>query len=104
MGSLREITLREARDPVFALLLAAIAVAFVRTIDQPGFDLASGSLSVKLTPGDLVMGALAVVLVVRLLRTRSYPRVAVTLTIAATAFAALILASAVPNGGTAFVA
>src|SRR4051795_6105934 len=104
MGTLREITLREGRDPVFALLLAAIAVAFVRTIDQPGLDLSSGSVSVKVTPGDLVMAALAVVLVLRLVRTRSYPHVAAAITIAATLFAALILASAVANGGTAFVA
>jgi hypothetical protein len=104
MGTLREITLREGRDPVFVLLLAAIAVAFVRTIDQPGLDLSSGSVSVKVTPGDLVMAALAVVLVLRLVRTRSYPHVAAAITIAATLFAALILASAVANGGTAFVA
>ena len=103
-ATLRQRMTNEARDPAFALLLVAIAATFVRTIDQPGVDINGGSISVKITPGDLIMAALAVVIAVRIIRTHSYPRVGAALTVAATGFAALILLSAATNGGTAFVA
>ena len=104
MAYLRHSTISEARDPAFALLLAAIAVSFVRAVDQPGLDIAAGSVSVKVTPGDLIIGALAIVLATHIIRTHSYPRLIGALTVSAIAFAALILLTAVPNGGTALVA
>jgi len=104
MATLRQSTIREARDPAFALLLAAIAISFVRAADQPGLDVSAGGASIKIAPGDVIMVALAIVLAVRLVRKRSYPRAAAALTIAATAFATLILLTALPNGSTAFVA
>ena len=39
MGHLRQSTMREARDPAFALLLAAIGASLIKAVDQPGFEI-----------------------------------------------------------------
>ena len=104
MGHLRECTTRETRDPAFALLLAAIAVCLIKAVDQPGFSIGLGGTSVRLVLGDLLLAALTVAVGIRVARTRDYPRQAAALTITAAGFAALIAATALANGGTAFVA
>ena len=104
MGHLRQSTMSEARDPAFALLLAAIAVSLIKAVDQPGLTVALAGLSVRVVLGDLLLVALAAVVAVRVARARSYPRPAAALTIAATVLAALILTTGLANGGTAFVA
>jgi len=103
MGRLRETTLTEARDPAFALFLVAIAASFVKAVDQPGLTFDAVGSSTRITVSDVLLGTLAVVLVVRVWRSRSYPRGTVALTVAAAVFAALIVLTAVPNGGAAFV-
>ena len=106
MGRLRECTTREARDPAFALLLAAIAVCLVKAVDQPGLSVcarrhvrsARGSATSSLPRSPIAVG-LRVVAQTRLSRGRP-----LALTVAAAAFAALIVVTALANGGTAFVA
>ena len=104
MGHLRQSTIREARDPAFAMLLAAIGVSLIRAVNQPGFSVSLAGTSVRIVLGDLLLAALVVVIALRVTRTRAYPRSAAVLTVAALAFAALILATALANGSTAFVA
>ena len=104
MGHLRQSTVSEARDPAFALLLAAIAVSLIKAVDQPGLTVAVAGVSVRVVLGDLLVAALAGAIAIRVIRTRSYPRPAAALTVAATAFAALILTTGLANGGTAFIA
>lgn len=94
----------EARNPAFALLLVAIAASFVKAVDQPGFSLSAGGTSVRIVVSDLLLAALAVVVVVRVWRRRSYPRSALALTVAAAVFAGLVVVTAVANGSTALVA
>lgn len=104
MGHLRQSTMREARDPAFALLLAAIAVSLIKAVDQPGIDLVLAGTSVRLAVGDLVLAALAVAIGLHVARTRTVPREAAALCLAAAGFAAFILATGLANGSTAFVA
>src|SRR5690349_8413924 len=104
MGHLRQSTMREARDPAFALLLAAIGASLIKAVDQPGFEVGLAGTSVKIVLSDLLLAGLVVAVVLRLTRTRTYPRRARLLTITAAAFAFLILATGLANGGTAFVA
>ena len=104
MGHLRESTMREARDPAFALLLVAVAVSLVKAVDQPGVTLSLGSTSVRLVVGDVLLAALTVAVGFRLARNHRFPRQSAALTIVAMAFGALILATSLVNGGTALVA
>jgi hypothetical protein len=104
MGHLRESTMREARDPAFALLLAGIAVSLIKAVDQPGATLILGGASVRIVVGDVLLAALTVAVGLRIARSRCVPRQSAALAIVAAAFGALILATALANGGTAFVA
>ena len=104
MDHLRQSTIREARDPAFAILLAAIGVSLIRAVNQPGFSVSLAGTSVRIVLGDLLLAALVVAIALHISRTRAYPRKAAVLSVAALAFAALILATALANGSTAFVA
>lgn len=104
MGHLRQSTIREARDPAFTILLVAIGVSLIKAVDQPGFSVGLVSTSVRIVLDDLVLAGLLVAVGLRLARTHAYPRRATALTVTALAFAALILATALANGGTAFIA
>ncbi len=104
MGHLRQSTMREARDPAFALFLAAITISLIKAVNQPGITFRLGSASARLVVGDLVMVVLAVVIGVRVARTRYYPRAALSVTLAAAALGSLILLTGLANGGTAFIA
>ncbi len=104
MNDLRQSVMREVRDPAFLLLLAAIAASLVKAVDQPGVSLDLVGTSARIVISDVLLVALAVTLVLRLVRSQAYPRAAVALTLVAISFAALILATSIPNGGTAFVA
>ena len=94
----------EARDPAFALLLVAIVGSFVKAVDQPGLTFTAFGTSTRITISDVLLATLAVVVAARVWRSRSYPRSAFGLTVAAAVFAALIVLTAVANGGTALVA
>ena len=104
MGHLRQSAIREARDPAFAILLAAIGVSLVKATDQPGLSVGLAATSLRIVLSDVLLACLAVALALRIVRTRTYPRRAALLTITALAFAALILTTALANGSTAFVA
>jgi hypothetical protein len=104
MDHLRQSTMREVRDPAFALLLASIAVSLIKAVEQPGVTIALAGTSARLVPSDLLLALLAVVIAVRVARARSYPRPAVGLTVAAAALASLILVTGLANGGAAVVA
>lgn len=104
MGHLRQSTMREARDPAFALFLAAITISLIKAVNQPGITLRLGSASARLVVGDLVVMGLAVAIGVRLARSRRFPRPALGVTLAAAALASLILLTGLANGGTAFIA
>jgi hypothetical protein len=104
MGHLRQSTMREVRDPAFALLLASIAVSLIKAAEQPGVTVALAKTSARLVPGDLLLALLAVVIAVRVFRNRSYPRPAVAVTAIAAALASLVLVTGLANGGTALVA
>ena len=103
MGYLRQSTFREAQDPAFGLFLAAIALSMIKASDQPGVSVSLAGTSVTLVPEDVVLAILAVVLAVRVIRTRAYPTPAVSLTVAATALASLILVTGFANGAVAVV-
>src|SRR4051812_16785619 len=104
MGRLFQSAVKEARDPAFALLLAAMVLSLVKAVDQPGVTLTIGSASVRIVVSDALLAMLAAVIVVRVARRRAFPRQSVALGLAGLAFALLILASALGNGSTAFVA
>ena len=95
------------RQPVrslrFALLLVAIALALVRSRDQPSLDLGAAGTTVSVVPLDVALVALAVVAVATLAQTgvrrEAWPALA-----AAATFCAVVLATAAANGGAAFVA
>jgi uncharacterized membrane protein YuzA (DUF378 family) len=103
MGHLRQSTMREVRDPAFALLLASIAVSLIKATEQPGVTITRGDTSARLVPGDLLLALLAVVIAVRIFRNRSYPRPAIAVTATAAALASLVLITAFANSGTALV-
>lgn len=103
MGHLRQSTVREARDPAFSLFLAAITISLVKAVNQPGITITLGGTSARLVAGDLVLAALAVVIGVRIARTRNYPRPAIALTATGAALALLILVSVFANGVGALV-
>jgi hypothetical protein len=104
MGRLFQSAVKEARDPAFTLLLAAMVLSLVKAVDQPGVTLTIGSASVRIVVSDVLLAMLAAVIVVRVARRRVFPRQSVALGLAGLAFALLILASALGNGSTAFVA
>lgn len=105
MGGLRQRIVRDAtRDTTFMLFLVALVLSLVRARDQPGLDVTVGSETITVIPADLALVALGISVAVRCGRRRSYPRPAVPLTAAALVFAGLVVATAVVNGGTAFVA
>ena len=103
MASFRDLELwRQLRAPAPALLLAAIALAFIRARDQPSVGVAFGSTTASITPQDVLLVLLAGVALARLGRRR--PERALW-PVAATGLALclLIVGSAIPNGSTAFV-
>ncbi len=104
MNDLRQSVTREVRDARFALLLAAIATSLIKGVDQPGFSLDFAGTSARIVVSDLLLVALTVTIALRVVRSHAYPRAGIALTLVAIAFAALILATSIANGGTAFVA
>jgi hypothetical protein len=89
----------------FAALLLTTALALVRTTDQPGAGIGVAGTTVRIVPVDLVCAAFALVLITVCRRElvsacRRHP----VLTAAAAAFSVWLLATALVNGATAFVA
>jgi MFS family permease len=88
----------------FALFLSALTLSLVRSTEQPDLTIGVGGTSVDIVPTDVALLVLAVVVLALLGRelagrVRRRPLLLVT----AAAFAAWLLLSAVPNGGSAFV-
>jgi hypothetical protein len=98
-----ELWRQPARSWRFALLLVAIALALVRSRDQPSLDLHLAGTTVSIVPLDAALVALAVVALATLVRA-GVPREAWPALAAAAAFCVVILATAAANGGAAFVA
>jgi hypothetical protein len=97
--------LREAADPAYALFLVTVAVCLVRAPDQPSVGIGVGGTTVSITPADVLLVALFVTVLLRLVRTRSFPgRGSLVVLLAAAAFAAWLFGSSVANGATAIVA
>jgi hypothetical protein len=89
----------------FAALLLTTALALVRTTDQPGASIGLSGTTVRIVPVDLVCAAFALVLLTVCRRElfaacRRHP----VLTAAAAGFCLWLLATALVNGATAFVA
>jgi len=89
----------------FAALLLTTALALVRTTDQPGASIGLSGTTVRIVPVDLVCAAFALVLLTvcrreLLAACRRHP----VLTAAAAGFCLWLLATALVNGATAFVA
>ena len=89
----------------FAALLLTTALALVRTTDQPGASIGLSGTTVRVVPVDLVCAAFALVLLTVCRRElfaacRRHP----VLTAAAAGFCLWLLATALVNGATAFVA
>jgi hypothetical protein len=89
----------------FTALLLTTALALVRTTDQPGVDIGLSGTTVRIVPSDLACAALAVVLLTVCRREliaacRRHP----VLSGSAVAFSLWLLATALTNGATAFVA
>jgi O-antigen ligase/polysaccharide polymerase Wzy-like membrane protein len=94
---------RELRSWTGALLLVALALALVRSDDQPGLGIGLGSTTATVVPGDVVLAALAVVSIVLLTR-RRLNRVAYAVIATGALFGLILLATAVTNGAGPFVA
>jgi hypothetical protein len=100
MAGLRHSELwRSGKDPLFILFLVTLALSLTRARDQPSLDL--GSVSV--VPGDVAIAALALGLLLRVTRGQRPPRAAWPTLLAAAAFSAWLLATAIPNGTDALV-
>jgi hypothetical protein len=97
--------LREAADPAYALFLVTVAVCLIRAPDQPSREIGVGSTTVAITPADVLLIALLVVVTVRVARERWWPTGgSLVVLLAAGVFAAWLLGSSLPNGAIAIVA
>ena len=95
---------RQLRDPTYALFLVAVAVNLIRAPNQPSVELGRGGTTLSVTPGDVLLGILLVVVLVELGRGRRPSRASLVVLGPAAAFSLWLFASALPNGGTATVA
>ena len=93
---------RRLRTPSFALLALAIALALVRSRDQPGASVSFGGTSATIVPGDVALAVLFVVSVAVLAR-RAVAGMWWILA-PAVAFCALVVATAAANGSAPLVA
>ena len=88
---------RWAEDRSFAVFLLTVVLCLLRARDLPSLELGVGGTEVDVTPADLGLVATAALALARL-RTRWGP-----VSIAAAAFGAFVLLTAIPNGATAVV-
>jgi hypothetical protein len=93
----------ELRDPAFALFLLTVFSSLVRAPDQPSVDFSAGRTVVTLTPTDVLLCTLLVVVGARLIRARGFPAGTTPVLLAALAFGGWLAISAVANGATAVV-
>lgn len=93
---------RSARDLPFSVFLATVALCLLRARDLPSVELGAGGTELSIGPADVALGVTAVLATMRLRARRSIP--SPWLLAAAAAFALLIVASAIPNGGSALAA
>ena len=94
---------RAAGGAAFVLYLGAVVAGLVKVADQPSLDVSLGGTEVALVPADAIFAALAVVVLVRLVR-RPPGRGELAIPVTAGLFAAWLLATALPNGAAAVVA
>lgn len=93
---------RPAGEPSFTLFLVTVLLCLFRARDLPALDLAVAGTSVSVGPADVALVLTGALGARRLLTDRGGG--APWLLVAATVFAALVVASAVPNGATALSA
>lgn len=92
---------RWAEDPAFAIFLVTVVLCLLRARDLPSVELGVAGTDVDVTPADVGLLATAFLALARL---RASKRLAGSRTIlAAAAFAALVVASGIPNGAVAIV-
>ena len=96
--------LEEARDPVYGLFLATLAVCLIRAPNQPSIDVGAAGTTLSITPADLLLLALLVAVVRVILRNGLPVRGSLLVLGAAGAFALWLFGSSLPNGVTAVVA
>ena len=94
----------ELRSPAFALFLLTVLVSLVRAPDQPSIDIEAAGTVLALTPSDLLLFALLIVVVVRFAQGARPSRGAWPVLLAALAFGAWLGLSSLPNGASAIVA
>jgi len=95
---------REARDPTYALFLVTVAVSLVRAPNQPSVEVGAGGTTLSITPADVLLLVLLVVVGVQIARGLRPARASAIVLAAAGCFGGWLLLSAIPNGATAFVA
>jgi O-antigen ligase len=105
MTVLRPARLAEAaRDLPLLVVLAAVALSLIRSVDQPGFDVAIPGTEASIVAADAALAVLAALVLLQLAGRGSLPRPARSLTFAAAAFFAWLLLSSATNGSAAIVA
>jgi len=95
---------REARDPTYALFLLTVAVTLIRAPNQPSVAVSAGGTTLSITPADVLLLVLLVVVAVQIARGLRPARASAIVLVAAGCFGGWLLLSAIPNGATAFVA
>ncbi len=104
MAGLRHSELwRSGKDPLYVVFLVTVALCLIRARDQPSLDISFGSSSVSIVPADVAIAILAIGVIRRLLQGQRLPRAALPTVLAAGAFSAWLVATAVPNGTDALV-
>ncbi len=94
---------RSAVDLPLIVLATATVLSLIRSIDQPSFTLDVAGSEVDFVLADAALVVLAAFCLQRLLGSRSLPRPARAVTIAAAAFSAWLLLSSAANGADAVV-
>jgi hypothetical protein len=96
--------LEEAKDPVYGLFLATVAVCLIRAPNQPSVDVGAAGTTLSITPSDVLLLALLAAVLRVLVRDGLPPRGSRLVLAAAGAFGLWLFASSIPNGATATVA
>jgi O-antigen ligase len=93
---------RSAGDLYFTIFLVTVALCLVRARDLPSVEVDVAGTGISIGPADVALLLTGILAVVRLRSQRRFPAAAVLG--AAALFAALVVATAIPNGARAFVA